>query len=137
MKNLFLFFCLFVPILAIAQKKPAQKPEPVYTSDKVDSMPHFKGGDWRKVRFIMDNVKYPQAEAEAHISGIVYISFTVETDGSLSDIKAVKEKGVAPALIKEAIRVMYLMPNWDPGKKNGKPVRVQMLLDIKFNAEKI
>ena len=69
----------------------------------------------------------------APFQGRVIASFTVEKDGNLSDIKVVKS--VDPSLDKEAIRVIKAMPQWIPGKVNGKPVRVEYTVPLTFSLQ--
>ncbi len=96
----------------------------------VEQMPEFAGGD--VYSYISKNVKYPAMEKENGISGTVWVSFVVDKDGSIRDIKV--ERGVkgGPGLEKEAVRVISGMPAWKPGKNNGHPVKVSFTVPIKF-----
>ena len=86
--------------------------EPIFYS--VQNMPSFmgKGQDGFRL-WVSQNVKYPEVAAENGISGTVYVSFVVEPDGSVSNVKLVR--GVDPALDQEAIRVIQSSPKWEPG----------------------
>ncbi|HEY6160329.1 MAG TPA: TonB family protein [Bacteroidia bacterium] len=97
-----------------------------------EEMPKFPGGDTEWYKYIQKNIIYPEMEKEAGVQGRVYVSFVVNTDGSISDVKL--EKGVSggPGLNKEAMRVISHMPQWTPGKINGKPVRVKMVLPVNY-----
>ncbi|MEQ1734493.1 MAG: energy transducer TonB [Bacteroidia bacterium] len=63
----------------------------------------------------------------------VFLTFVVETDGSISNVKLLGGVKGAPDLAQEAMRVVKAMPNWKPGKQNGKPVRVQFNLPVAFS----
>lgn len=96
--------------------------------------PQFKGGMLRFYQFLALNLRYPEKMLRYDIQGNVIISLTVEKDGSLSDIKSVKDVGYGSA--EEAIRVLKRSPKWLPGYQNGEPVRVRYMLPISFNLKK-
>ena len=104
------------------------KEEKIYT--KVDKMPGFKGGDKELIKFIVNNVKYPEDSKSKSIQGTVLISFIVNSNGILSDYNV--EKSVSKELDDEALRVLMLMPEWIPGLEKKKPVKVKMQLPIEF-----
>ncbi len=97
----------------------------------VEESPSFPGGADSLYSFIKRNIKYPEEAINNGISGTVFISFVVETDGTLSNIKVIR--GVHPALDAEAIRVIKLMPKWIPGKQRGIVVSTSFNIPIKFN----
>ena len=68
-------------------------------------------------QYIIDNVRYPRKAVEKEIEGKVYVTFNVQVDGSITDVKA--QRGVHPLLDKEAIRVIKSMPNWIPATDDG------------------
>jgi len=80
--------------------------------------------------WITKNIVYPVEAIERGIQGRVYMKFVVEKDGSLSHIEVVRS--IDPILSKEAVRVLEMSPNWNPGKINGTPVRVRMFFPITF-----
>jgi len=92
--------------------------------------PEFPGGFVAMQKFIVDNLKYPQAAREAGISGTVYIEFVVWNDGSLKNV-AVK-RGIGGGCEEEAMRIVKLMPKWIPGLQRTKPVNVPMVLPVKL-----
>lgn len=97
----------------------------------VEHMPSFQGGDLNKFReFVNKNLKYPEIAAENGIQGRVILSFVVESNGTLSNVKVLR--GVDPAIDKEAIRVVESSPKWSPGQQRGKPVRVSFNMPIIF-----
>jgi protein TonB len=98
----------------------------------VEQMPTFPGGEEEMMKFIRKSVNYPQVEREAGISGTCYVTFVVEKDGSITDVKVLRGVSGGPGCDKEAQRVIKAMPSWKPGKQNGREVRVQFNLPIKF-----
>ena len=98
--------------------------------DVVEVMPQFPGGQTAMLKYIMENIKYPKQIMEEGIQGRVTVSFIVEKDGRVSNVRLLRS--VQPALDKEAIRVVKSMPKWTPGKHNGKPVRVRFNLPVMF-----
>jgi len=97
----------------------------------VEEMPEFPGGDDARVKFLLENIKYPQKERINKTEGLVIVSFIVEKDGSITNVKVLKS--ISPPLDAEAIRVIKSMPDWTPGKQKGKPVRVQINMPIRFS----
>jgi protein TonB len=87
-------------------------------------MPQFPGGSDAMIEFIQEHLEYPMAEKKAGIQGTIMMQFIVEKDGSLSDIKAIKTVDKGENLVKEATRVINLMPKWKPGVQDGQNVRV-------------
>ena len=96
----------------------------------VEDDPEFPGGMDSLKAFIERNLVYPQWAKDNKIEGKVYVSFTVEIDGSISNVKVLRDIGGGCGA--EAIRVVMKMPKWKPGKQRGKPVRVQFNLPIEF-----
>lgn len=101
---------------------------PVFTV--VEEMPTFPGGDESRVRFLTENIKYPQMAKESGIQGTVYVTFVIDERGRVADVKVLR--GIGGGCDEEAIRVVKMMPPWNAGKQSGKPVRVQFNMPIKF-----
>jgi protein TonB len=101
----------------------------VFTAVEVEPVP--KGGLEAFYKFLGDKIKYPSAAKEAGTQGRVILQFVVEKDGSLTDIKVMREPG--NGLGDEATRVLKLAPKWTPGIQNGKPVRVQYTIPVNFS----
>ena len=99
----------------------------------VESMPKFTGGDGAMNKYLRKNIEYPQMARESGIHGRVFVTFVVETDGRVTDIKILR--GIGGGCDEEAVRVVKNMPKWIPGKQRGKPVRVQFNLPIKFTLQ--
>ena len=96
----------------------------------VEEMPIFPGGDGEMMKYIANNIKYPQICRENNISGKVFVNFIVNEQGKVDKVKVVR--GVDPYLDKEAIRVIQSLPDWTPGRQRGKAVRVQFTIPISF-----
>jgi TonB family protein len=97
-----------------------------------EQQPEFPGGQDSLMSYLRRKIKYPLLEKEQGKQGTVYISFVVYKDGTIGNVKALKEVAGAPGLTKEAIRVVNAMPIWTPGKMNGRPVNVQYTIPIRF-----
>ena len=96
----------------------------------VEENPEFPGGMKECMKFLNNNIKYPQISQENGVQGRVIIQFVVNADGSIVDPVVVR--GVDPYLDKEALRVIKLMPKWKPGKQRGKAVRVRYTQPVLF-----
>jgi periplasmic protein TonB len=99
----------------------------------VEQMPEFPGGDQNREKFMNENTKYPQMARESGISGTVYVTFVVNKNGQISDVKVLR--GIGGGCDEEAVRVVRAMPAWIPGKQNGKAVPVQFNLPFKFTLQ--
>ena len=122
---LMMLVLLFSFMTSTAQTK---KNEMVF--DVVEVMPQFPGGQIAMLQYLMKNIKYPEQAVKEGIQGRVTVSFIVEKDGRVSNVRLLRS--VQPSLDKEAIRVVKSMPKWTPGKQNGKPVRVRFNLPVMF-----
>jgi len=116
----------------IATPEPP-KEEETKVFDVVEQMPSFPGGTGALMEFLGKNVKYPVVAQENGVQGRVVVSFVVERDGSITDVKVVRS--VDPSLDKEATRVVSSMPKWIPGKQNGSAVRVKYNVPVSFKLQ--
>lgn len=96
----------------------------------VEESPSFPGGDVARIKFLQQNIVYPQMARESGIQGTVYVTFVVERNGNVTDVRVLR--GIGGGCDEEAVRVIKAMPKWNPGKQRGKPVRVQFNMPIKF-----
>ncbi|RLD50132.1 MAG: energy transducer TonB, partial [Bacteroidetes bacterium] len=96
----------------------------------VESMPCFPGGDVARIKYLNKNIKYPTMARESGIQGRVFVTFVIEKDGSISNVKILR--GIGGGCDEEAIRVIQNMPQWIPGKQRNIPVRVQFNMPIRF-----
>ena len=95
-----------------------------------ENMPEFPGGMEALMKYLSKNIKYPSSALDNNIQGRSVLTFVVNKDGSIVDIEVVKS--LDAACDKEAIRVVKTMPKWQPGKMNGRPVRVKFTLPVTF-----
>ena len=96
----------------------------------IEEDPEFPGGTDSLMAFIQRNLRYPEEAKRNKIEGKVFISFIIEADGSVSNIKVLRDIGSGCGA--EAVRVVKMMPKWKPGKQRGKAVRTQFNLPIQF-----
>lgn len=122
---LFIFLLGFSNLYSQSTKTTGAN-DSVYTF--VQDKPEFPGDI---MIWLSNNIKYPSDAKEKNEQGTVYVSFIIEKDGSLSNIKVTRS--VSASLDKEAIRAVSNMPRWTAAKLNGKPVRVSYLIPIRFN----
>ena len=102
--------------------------EPTFIA--VEQMPEFPGGQEGLVNYLVENLNYPEKAKAKKITGKVYVSFVVEKDGSISNVKVLRDIGYGCG--EEAVRVVKAMPRWKPGMQRGKNVRVQYTLPLNF-----
>ncbi|KAB1063395.1 energy transducer TonB [Salibacter halophilus] len=96
----------------------------------VEDPPQFPGGEEELFKYLGKSIQYPPMAKDAGVSGVVYVTFVVNEDGSISDVEVLR--GIGAGCDKEAIRVVENMPKWKPGKQRGKSVKVQFNLPIRF-----
>lgn len=100
----------------------------------VEQMPQFPGGEDELMRFILGNLRYPSVAKEVGIEGRVIIRFVVSKTGDVTNVEILR--GLDPSCDKEALRVVKMMPNWIPGKQNGRSVPVYFTLPIVYRLQK-
>jgi periplasmic protein TonB len=108
-----------------------EAPKEIFTV--VEEQPGYPGGDEARIKFLQENIKYPEEAKELGVQGKVFVTFVVEVDGSITDVRVLR--GIGAGCDEEAIRVVRSMPRWVPGKQRGQPVRVQFNLPIKFTLQ--
>lgn len=101
----------------------------IYNTAGIEVKPDFPGGIEKFYKFVGKNYQVPEEEG---LKGKVFVSFVVEKDGSLTDIKVIRDIGYGTG--KEAIRVLKSCPKWNPGEQNGKKVRVLYSLPINIQS---
>lgn len=105
----------------------------IFFSDNVEVLPEYPGGVENLVVFLRSNINYPEKAKEDGTTGNVDVTFIVEKDGSISNVKV--KKSLSEECDREAIRVVNSMPDWTPGKQEGKVVRVGLELPIFFSLD--
>lgn len=93
----------------------------------VEQMPRFDGNI---EDYLHNNLRYPEMARESYIEGRVAVEFVVDEEGNISNVKLAR--GIGGGCDEEAVRVVKNMPRWQPGRQNGRPVRVLMTLPIMF-----
>ena len=101
--------------------------------DMVEQMPQFPGGQTELMKWIGEHLKYPTIAQENGVQGRVTCQFVVGKDGKVRDVTVLKT--LDPYCDKEAVRVIMAMPNWIPGKQNGKAVAVKYTVPITFRLQ--
>lgn len=101
--------------------------------DRVEEMPEFPGGTQALINYLKTNIIFPKIAEEEGAQGEAVVSFVVERDGSITEVKLLKT--VHPAIDKEVVRVVRSMPKWNPGLQDGKGVRVRYTMPVKFGYE--
>lgn len=96
----------------------------------VAKMPVYRGGEAAMMKFIQEHIRYPELENNHDIQGRVVVAFVVNEDGRLSDIRI--SQGLTKALNEEALRVVRMMPKFEPGEEEGRKVKVRFLLPIQY-----
>lgn len=108
-------------------------PDNAEAYETVEQMPQFPGGMTGLMQYLAKNVKYPADAQKEGIQGKVFVQIIVDENGKVSNAKIVQ--GISPSLDAEALRVVYNMPQWRPGMKDGKPVSVKYAFPINFRLQ--
>lgn len=114
-------------------KVEKQKPQSEATVDVftvVEQMPRFPGGDEARLKYLVENINYPEEARKNGIQGTVYAQFIVEKDGKINEVRVLR--GIGGGCDEEAVRVIKNMPDWIPGRQRGENVSVQFNMPIKF-----
>jgi len=99
----------------------------------VEQMPQFPGGTAALLKYISHNVKYPVICQENGIQGMVSVSFVINENGEVTNVKAFR--GPDSNLEREAVRVVKSMPKWKPGKQRGRAVKVSYTVPVRFKLQ--
>ncbi len=119
---------------AVVVKEPEpEKPKEDEVFVAVEQQAEFPGGMPALMKWLSNNIRYPEAAQQNDVQGRVIVKFIVEKDGSVSQAQIVK--GVDKDLDKEALRVVNKMPKWQAGKNNGVAVRSYFTLPVNFKLQ--
>jgi periplasmic protein TonB len=133
-KSIFLLLTTVVVTL-IAQYSYAQT-DSVVTDNEIfvvnEQEPEYPGGIAEFYKFVVKEMKYPKDAQKEKQQGKVFVEFIVEKDGTVNQNEVKVIKGVHPSIDAEAIRVMKLSPKWRPVKKDGRSVRMRMVMPFSF-----
>ncbi len=95
-----------------------------------EKQPAFPGGEQARQEFMEEELRYPYEAMMEGAQGTVFVTFVVRYDGNITDVRVLR--GVTPELDEEAVRVVSLMPRWEPGMQRGEPVSVRFNMPIRF-----
>ena len=113
----------------IFEEEPEEEEEEVFMI--VEDMPEFpNGGMAALMRYIPENLEYPQMAIDNDVEGTVLVKFTVNKDGAISDVQV--QRGIGAGCDEAAAEVIENMPAWKPGKQRGKAVKVSMVIPVRF-----
>lgn len=121
------------PVSPEAKKAPADSTAKEEVFMVAEQMPEFPGGMKELLKFLQDNLKYPENAMKNNVQGRVIVQFVVEKDGTLTEFKVARS--VDPDLDAEALRVLQTMPKWKPGMQRGKIVRVKFTVPVSFKLQ--
>lgn len=107
--------------------------EPPKIFDHSEIMPSYKGGVGAMVKFLSSKMRYPAVARRIGTQGTVFVQFVIGMDGNVIQAKVIK--GISKECDAEALRVISMMPTWNPGLQGGNPVMVRMVLPIKFQLQ--
>ena len=97
----------------------------------VEDLPQFPGGAAEFMKWLTKNLKYPQSAQQMKVKGRVVAEFIVNKDGSVTDLQLVEHLNIA--CDNEVLRVLRMMPKWEPGLMNAKPCRTKVCIPVVFN----
>jgi len=112
---------------------PVAEPETDKPYTWVEEMPNYKGGNSELIKYFGENLNYPEIAIRAGVEGKVILGFIVDRSGKIKDVKVLK--GIGAGCDEEAIRVVSSMPDWNPGKQNGKPVNTLINIPVVFKLQ--
>ena len=121
------------PALVLLEGLSTDKPDNDTVFSICEVMPEYPGGAEAMMKYLSENIKYPEEAKDKGYCGRVFIQFVIEKDGSVSDVKVMRS--IHPLLDNESVRVVKAMPKWKPGLQKGKPVRVNYILPINFKLD--
>lgn len=98
-----------------------------------DSVANFPGGVDALFKFFAENIHFPAALRDVHVEGHVYVQFNVEKDGSLTNVRLLRD--LHPDCGKEALRLVSIMPKWIPASYKGEPIVTTIVLPISFSLQ--
>lgn len=119
-----------IPVISCAQTDSTLLINKGDTLIHIESMPEFPGGQSELMKFLGDNLKYPPEAKANGIMGKVFVSFNVDKDGTIEEVKILKS--VHPLLDEECIRVVKLMPKWKPAYYKGEPTKINFNMPFNF-----
>jgi periplasmic protein TonB len=138
MKNALLIIALLISTISFGQEKATKSepelvpPPPPTIYDVVDDPADFPGGMEAARKYLSENMIYPESAIKKKLEGKCYLKFIISDSGKVINVKVIRGVMDCPECDAEAIRVLRSMPNWEPGKINGKPVNSTFTLPVQF-----
>ncbi len=133
MKKILTLYFALLTISAFCQNHDnttSNKNDSVFNYNDVEDKPEFPGGQGKMMEFVSKNLKYPEKAKANNITGEVQVQFVVGKTGYIENVKVMKS--AYPLLDSEAVRVIKLMPRWEPGKLKGENVKVLFHFPLSF-----
>ena len=130
MKKIALVALIMLLGFSFSKAQTSGDEDKVYPFVSIKNPPTFPGGMNAFYKFLGDNMKYPEQAKKDKTQGIVFVSFVVEKDGSINDIKI--DRSLSTATDQEAKRVLALSPKWIAGTLEGRAIRVKYNMPIRF-----
>lgn len=121
------------PVSPEAKEAPADSTAKEEVFMVAEQMPEFPGGMKEMLKFLQENVKYPENAMKNNVQGRVIVQFVIEKDGTPTEFKVLRS--VDPDLDAEALRVLQTMPKWKPGMQRGEVVRVKYTVPVSFKLQ--
>lgn len=141
---------LFCFLLLLKYQAPAQvakeaqgpKENTVYTLKDIDQQPRYPGGEAALIKFLSENIRYPDAARRDSAQGMVVVLFTIDKTGIVTDVglpsgknQALQEAGWRQDFMDEAVRVVKRMPKWEPARTKNRAVDIRYTLPIRFRLQ--
>lgn len=121
------------PVSPEAKEAPADSTAKEEVFMVAEQMPEYPGGMKEMLKFLQENVKYPENAMKNNVQGRVIVQFVIEKDGTPTEFKVLRS--VDPDLDAEALRVLQTMPKWKPGMQKGQVVRVKFTVPVSFKLQ--
>lgn len=121
------------PVSPEAKEAPADSTAKEEVFMVAEQMPEYPGGMKEMLKFLQENVKYPENAMKNNVQGRVIVQFVIEKDGTPTEFKVLRS--VDPDLDAEALRVLQTMPKWKPGMQRGEVVRVKFTVPVSFKLQ--
>ncbi|WP_417856719.1 energy transducer TonB [Xanthomarina gelatinilytica] len=131
MKHVFTLMLLLIVTVSFSQNTEEDKVEEGFVIE--ETVAKYDGGTPALVNFLSDNLQFSEADMGGLKAAKVYVGFTIEKTGEVTDVKIIR--GVNEALDKEAVRIVKSMPYWIPGTQRGKRISNKLSLPINFRID--
>jgi protein TonB len=131
---LLLLFCVNIALAQKTDTVAVSGNEIISDFKLLEIKPSFPGGNSRMYEYLGKTMTYPKSLAKEGIGGKVYVSFTIEKNGQVADVKVIKS--AHPLIDEEVVRAIKKMPRWVPGIQGGRPVRVKYTLPVTMSSNR-